>query len=58
MPREKYENLILVLDTVHKLIHAVNEETVDYYKNALNATPEQIKRINELRKIAGYDEIA
>lgn len=55
---DKYENLILVLDTVHKLIHAVNEETVDYYKDALNATPEQIKRINELRKIAGYDEIA
>ena len=63
VPREnggtdKYDNLILVLEPIHKLIHAKTEEAVEKYKAICNLDKEQMKKINKLRKLAGYAEIA
>lgn len=54
---DKYENLVLILDPVHKLIHAVRSETICYYLTALNLTPAQLTKINEYREKAGYAKI-
>lgn len=54
---DKYDNLILVLEPVHKLIHAVKEETIEHYLKILNLNKKQLKALNELRKIAGYEII-
>lgn len=54
---DKYENLILVLEPVHKLIHAISEEAVEKYKANCNLDKSQMKKLNELRKLAGNAEI-
>ena len=61
-PRSKggtdaYENLVLVHELVHRLIHAQKEETIQYYKNLLKLNSEQLKKLNKLRKLAGYEEV-
>lgn len=54
---DKYENLVLVLEPVHKLIHAQKPETIAYYLELLKLNPVQLKRVNDLRKQAGILEI-
>ena len=54
---DKYENLILILEPVHKLIHAISEETVEKYKAICNLDVEQMKKLNKLRQMAGNAEI-
>ena len=49
---DKYENLILVLEPVHKLIHATVEETINKYLDMLNLNKEQLTKLNELRVMA------
>lgn len=52
-----YENLVLVLEPIHKLIHAQKPEPIAYYLEMLNLNPEQLKKVNNLRKQAGILEI-
>lgn len=54
---DKYENLVLVLEPVHKLIHAQKPETIAYYLKLLKLNPAQLKKVNDLRKQAGILEI-
>ena len=54
---DKYENLVLVLEPVHKLIHAQKPETIAYYLELLKLNPVQLKKVNDLRKQAGILEI-
>lgn len=49
---DAYVNLILVLEPVHKLIHATDEETIVKYMQMLALTPKQIEKVNELRTLA------
>lgn len=49
---DAYANLILVLEPVHKLIHATDEETIVKYMQMLALTPKQIEKVNELRTLA------
>ena len=55
---DNYDNLILVSDDIHKLIHANTEEAIEKYKTICDLNKEQMKKINNLRKLAGYAEIA
>ena len=55
---DKYENLVLVLELIHKLIHAKNKITVQKYLKSLNLNAEQLAKVNTLRKLAHCDEIA
>lgn len=52
-----YENLIILQDDVHKLVHATKEETIQKYMKILNLTPEQLQKLNELRISIGNAEI-
>jgi hypothetical protein len=50
---DKYENLVLVDEDVHKLIHAVDDGIIKKLLNKLNMNKEQIARLNVLRGKAG-----
>ena len=54
---DAYGNLTLVSKPVHKLIHAVQPDIIRKYCNILSITPEQLKKVNILRKLAGVHEI-
>lgn len=48
---DKYNNLVLVLEPVHKLIHARKEETITKYLDILQLTDFQIEKVNKLREL-------
>jgi len=54
---DKFENLTLVLETVHILIHAKSEETIAKYTESLNLNPDQMEKLNKLRQMAGRAKI-
>ena len=54
---DNYDNLILVLEPVHRLIHAVSDEAIQKYLQILNLNSEQILKLNELRKMCKNTEI-
>ncbi|GHU79392.1 hypothetical protein FACS1894191_2080 [Clostridia bacterium] len=49
---DKYENLVLVLEPIHKLIHATNADTIAKYLSELNLSKEQIAKVDKLREKA------
>jgi len=54
---DKYENLILVLTPVHRLIHATDENTIRKYLELLKLNKSQKAKLNVLRKKVGNAEI-
>ncbi len=54
---DEYSNLIIVSVTVHRLIHAVNQDTIDKYMNELQLTMKQLEKLNELREMCNLDPI-
>lgn len=56
--KDNYENLTLIDENVHILIHATKEETIMLYVKRLGLKAEMIKKINVLRKMSGNTEIA
>lgn len=49
---DEYENLVLVLPQVHRLIHATDEDTINKYLNLLNLDKAQIGKLNKYREKA------
>ena len=54
---DKYNNLVLVLHPVHKLIHAIEPQTITYYLKILNLDGMQLAKVNSYRKKVGNVEI-
>ena len=54
---DKYQNLVLILLPVHKLIHATQESTIAYYLKILNLDEKQLAKVNEYREKAGNAKI-
>ena len=54
---DEYKNLIFVTDTVHKLIHAANPDTISKYLIALSLNKKQLEKLNKLRKQAGNTQL-
>lgn len=55
---DKYENLVLVTEPVHKLIHATSADTIQRYVAICNLDKDQLVKLNKLRVLAGNEEIA
>ena len=55
---DKYENLVLILEPVHRLIHATRPETIEYYKQICNLNSSQMKKLNEFRRKVGLESIS
>lgn len=53
--KDNYQNLTLVTETVHRLIHAKNPDTVRYLEEKLRLTSKQKKKLDKLRKFANVD---
>lgn len=54
---DKYENLTIVMTDVHKLIHAVESETIDKYLYKLKNYKINFQRLNKLRKEVGLSKL-
>lgn len=55
---DQYENLILVLEPVHKLIHAPQKDTIRKYLGILGLNKKQLNKVNLLREEAGVFPLA
>lgn len=53
---DSYNNLIIVSDVVHILVHSSNEHTINKYLNVLNLNEKQFKKLNKLRVMAGMPQ--
>ncbi len=51
--KDNYQNLVLVHENVHKLIHATAEPTIQKYLSLLNLNKTQLGKLNKFRKQAG-----
>ena len=54
---DSYQNLIIVSDVVHILIHSSNERTVRKYLKVLNPDKKQLAKLNKLRVMAEMPEL-
>ena len=54
---DEYQNLILVLKPIHKLIHATQQNIIDEYLRQFNLDSLQVSKLNELRKKIGLKEV-
>lgn len=54
---DKYSNLVLVTDQVHRLLHATKEETLRFYMDLLKLSKPQLQKLNRLRDMAGLEPI-
>jgi hypothetical protein len=50
---DAYANLVLILEPVHRLIHATSEATIHKYLNLLKLSDKQLAKVNQLREQAG-----
>ena len=55
---DNYQNLILVQESVHILIHATSEPTIAKYLSQLALNKKQLAKLNKLRKEAGNSPIS
>lgn len=54
---DNYSNLLIVSETVHKLIHATKKETLNKYLKILGLNEKQLRKLNKLRLIAKVESI-
>lgn len=54
---DEYKNLVILQKDIHKLIHAVKQETINAYISSIKPDSEMLKKINTLRKLCGNIEI-
>ena len=52
---DEYNNLILVIEDVHRLIHATDPEVIRKYLKKLNLDPKQLRKLNKLRSLANVE---
>jgi 5-methylcytosine-specific restriction endonuclease McrA len=55
--KDNYQNLILILPDVHRLIHAAREDTIQQYLSVLKLSSKQLEKVNKLRNDAGRNAI-
>ena len=55
---DEYWNLVLVTEAVHRLIHATAPETIARYRQKLNLSKPQMRKLNQLRRLAGVEELS
>lgn len=48
---DEFSNLVIVHKDVHRLIHAINEKTIERYRNILQLDGKQLKKLNQFRKV-------
>lgn len=54
---DRFKNLVLICDPVHKLVHAKDDNTIQNYMRKLNLNALQMKKVNRYREKAGLPQI-
>lgn len=54
---DRYQNLLFVTETVHKIIHAKSDENLKALLQAIEMSPKVMRKINKYRLLAGNGEI-
>jgi len=54
---DKYQNLVLILPSAHKLIHATDAQTITHYLEILSLDNSRMTKINEYREKAGNAKV-
>ncbi|MBJ8053675.1 group II intron reverse transcriptase/maturase [Bacillus cereus] len=54
---DSYKNLIIIQPSIHRLIHATKEETINQILNELKLNEEQLDKLNKLRKLVKNEGI-
>ena len=54
---DAYDNLVLVSEPIHRLIHATHQETIQKYRNILCLDKKQLKSLNKFREKVGLSKI-
>jgi hypothetical protein len=54
---DEYGNLVLVIETVHILIHSTIADTIGKYLPDLQLDRKQLAKLNKLRELAGNPAI-
>jgi group II intron reverse transcriptase/maturase len=54
---DKFDNLVIVNKLVHKFIHATKLETIERYKELLQLSSKQLKKLNMFRQRCNLDTI-
>lgn len=54
---DKYQNLVLVSDMVHQLIHATQETVIKRLLNELSLSSKELSKLNKFRKLVGNHEL-
>lgn len=52
---DEYKNLVIVSESVHRLIHATNPEIIRKYLQKLNLDAKQLRKLNKLRRLANVE---
>lgn len=52
---DEYKNLIIVSESVHRLIHATYPETIRKHLQKLNLDAKQLRKLNKLRSLANVE---
>jgi group II intron reverse transcriptase/maturase len=54
---DRYQNLVLVTEQTHRLIHATASEVIQRYLKILRLNAKQLKKLNQLRELAGVETV-
>lgn len=54
---DSYQNLIIISDMVHRLIHAATDSTIKIYLSVIEPDKKQLAKINKLRQLANLQEV-
>lgn len=54
---DSYENLVIIHEDVHKLIHATDPQTIEKYLQQIALDSKSLAKLNKLRTTAGYEII-
>ena len=52
---DEYKNLVIVSESVHRLIHATNPEIIRKYLQKLNLDAKQLRKLNKPRSLANVE---
>ena len=48
---DEFNNLVIVHEDAHRLIHATDEKTIERYRNSLQLDGKHLKKLNQFRKV-------